>query len=59
VVPPGLLALPHVVALPHIGSASEPTRRAMGQLVADNLLAWFARRAVLTPVAECRALLQL
>jgi gluconate 2-dehydrogenase len=36
---PGLLALSNVVLTPHIGSASLPTRRAMAQLAADNLIA--------------------
>lgn len=36
---PALLNLPNVVLTPHIASASVPTRRAMGLLAADNLLA--------------------
>lgn len=36
---PALLALPNVVLLPHIGSASRPTRLAMANLAADNLIA--------------------
>ena len=36
---PDLLALSNVVLTPHIGSASLPTRRAMAQLAADNLIA--------------------
>jgi lactate dehydrogenase-like 2-hydroxyacid dehydrogenase len=51
-VPEALLALPNVVVLPHIGSASVDTRRAMSQLVVDNLSSWFETGAVLTPVAE-------
>ncbi len=34
-----LLALPNVVAVPHIGSASVATRRAMARLAAENLAA--------------------
>lgn len=51
-VPPELIALEHVVLLPHVGSASVETRRAMGQLVVDNLVSWFSGRGPLTPVAE-------
>ena len=53
-VPAELLDLPNVVLLPHIASGSEFTRTAMGQLVADNLIAWFASGRALTPVAETR-----
>jgi lactate dehydrogenase-like 2-hydroxyacid dehydrogenase len=51
-VPAELLGLPNVVLLPHVGSASVHTRRAMGQLVVDNLRSWFFDRKPLTPVAE-------
>jgi len=36
---PELLSLPNVVLTPHIASASLPTRRAMAELAADNLIA--------------------
>ncbi len=36
---PGLLTVPNVVLTPHIASASLPTRMAMAQLAADNLIA--------------------
>ncbi len=36
---PGFLALHNVVLTPHIASASEPTRLAMANLAADNLIA--------------------
>jgi glyoxylate reductase len=36
---PGFLTLSNVVLTPHIGSASEPTRRAMANCAADNLVA--------------------
>ena len=51
-VPQELTELPHLVLLPHIGSASSHTRGAMGKLVADNLIAWFKGEGPLTPVAE-------
>lgn len=51
-VPAELIAMDHVVLLPHVGSASIETRRAMGQLVVDNLVSWFSGRGPLTPVAE-------
>ena len=38
----GLLEVPNVVLTPHIGSASIPTRRAMSNLAADNLIATLA-----------------
>ena len=43
-------ALPNVVLLPHHGSATVETRRAMGQLMRDNLTAHFAGAPLLTPV---------
>jgi len=49
-VPEALLALPNVVALPHIGSASVRTRAAMGKLVVDNLVAWFGSGRPVSPV---------
>jgi lactate dehydrogenase-like 2-hydroxyacid dehydrogenase len=51
-VPDALLALDRVVVLPHIGSASQATRNAMGLLVAENLISWFAGKGPVTPVAE-------
>jgi lactate dehydrogenase-like 2-hydroxyacid dehydrogenase len=51
-VPDELRAMQNVVLLPHIGSASVVTRNAMDQLVVDNLNAWFAGKAPLTPIAE-------
>jgi len=41
---PGLLALQNAVLLPHLGSATEETRTAMGMRVAANLAAFFAGR---------------
>ena len=49
-VPVELIELNNVVLLPHIGSATVETRRAMGQLVIDNLDAYFAGEPLLTEV---------
>lgn len=49
-VPAALIALDNVVLQPHVASATHPTRKAMGQLVIDNLAAHFAGRPLLTPV---------
>ena len=51
-VPKELMEMERVVLFPHLGSASEATRQAMDQLVVDNILAWSAGKAPLTPVAE-------
>ena len=53
-VPARLLALPQVVLVPHIGSATTQTRQAMADLAAANLAAHFAGRPLLTPVPEMR-----
>ena len=49
-VPEALLALDNVVLTPHIASATTDTRAAMGQLVLDNLAAFFETGRALTPV---------
>jgi lactate dehydrogenase-like 2-hydroxyacid dehydrogenase len=51
-VAPDLMAMDQVVLLPHVGSASVYTRSAMGRLVVDNLIAWAAGEAPLTPVPQ-------
>ena len=51
-VPEALLAMDNVVLEPHIGSATHETRLAMGNLVVDNLVAFFAGQRPLTPVPE-------
>jgi lactate dehydrogenase-like 2-hydroxyacid dehydrogenase len=51
-VPAELVALPNAVLLPHVGSASTTTRRAMADCVVDNLVAWSEGRPPLTPVPE-------
>lgn len=52
-VPEALLALDNISLLPHVGSASLYTRKAMAGLVADNLDAWFSTGEAMTPVPEC------
>ena len=42
---PQIAALPNVFLLPHIGSATEETRDAMGFRALDNLDAFFAGKA--------------
>ncbi|MBI5716385.1 MAG: 2-hydroxyacid dehydrogenase [Burkholderiales bacterium] len=53
-VPERLRALPHVVLVPHIGSATTSTRQAMADLALANLGAHFAGQPLKTPVPECR-----
>ncbi len=47
---PRFAPLKNVLLQPHVGSATADTRRAMGQLVRDNLAAHFAGQPLLTPV---------
>lgn len=47
---PALLTLPNVVLLPHIGSATEATRRAMVGCAADNLIAALTGAVPPTPI---------
>ena len=51
-VPEALLKLDNAVLLPHVGSASVPTRLAMADLVVDNLFSWMDGKGPLTPVPE-------
>jgi lactate dehydrogenase-like 2-hydroxyacid dehydrogenase len=51
-VPKELIAMDNVVLFPHLGSATVATRRAMDQLIVDNLLAWDAGKPPLTPIPE-------
>jgi len=51
-VPQELIEMDNVVLLPHVGSASHATRRAMDELVANNIISWFAGKGPLTPVPE-------
>ncbi len=49
-VPEALFKLYNVVLQPHVSSGTHWTRAAMGQLVVDNLAAFFAGKPLLTPV---------
>jgi len=51
-VPQELIEMDHIVLLPHVGSGSHATRRAMDELVANNIISWFAGKGPLTPVPE-------
>lgn len=54
-VPEKLIQLDNACLLPHVASASVPTRNAMADLVADNLIGWFRDGKPLTPVPETPA----
>ena len=47
---PDLLTVPNVVLTPHIASATMPTRLAMANLAADNLIAVLTGKKALTPL---------
>lgn len=47
---PDLLTVPNVVLTPHIASATVPTRRAMANLAADNLIGFLVNGKPLTPL---------
>jgi lactate dehydrogenase-like 2-hydroxyacid dehydrogenase len=49
-VPSAFFALENVALAPHVGSATVETRKAMGDLTVDNLLAHLEGRPKLTPV---------
>ncbi len=49
-VPEALFALDNVVLQPHTGSGTVETRNAMGQMVVDNLAAFFAGKPLISPV---------
>jgi lactate dehydrogenase-like 2-hydroxyacid dehydrogenase len=51
-IPPELYQMDNVVLLPHVGSATLETRKAMGELCKANLDAWFARKELLTLIPE-------
>jgi lactate dehydrogenase-like 2-hydroxyacid dehydrogenase len=54
-IPAALLAMDNVVLLPHVGSATRETRKAMGDLCKANLDAWFGERKTLTLIPELAA----
>ncbi len=47
---PDLLTVPNVVLTPHIASATMPTRLAMANLAADNLIQFLTQNKALTPL---------
>jgi gluconate 2-dehydrogenase len=47
---PDLLTVPNVVLTPHIASATLPTRMAMANLAADNLIGFLTQGKALTPL---------
>lgn len=49
-VPEAFMSMENVVLQPHVASATHPTRKAMGQLVIDNLAAHFAGKPLVTPI---------
>ncbi len=51
-IPPPLLEMDNVVLLPHVGSATRETRKAMGDLCKANLDAWAAGKPVLKLIPE-------
>ena len=55
-VPPALFDLDHVVLLPHVGSATAETRRAMAELPLCNVEHFLANGSGLTPVPSTRRL---
>ncbi|MGJ7490700.1 2-hydroxyacid dehydrogenase [Variovorax sp. ZT4R33] len=51
---PALLTVPNVVLTPHIASATIPTRRAMADLAADNLISFLGGKGPLTPIVSTK-----
>ena len=50
-VPEALFDISNVILVPHLGSATEETRKAMGELMLRNLERFFANEPLETPVA--------
>ena len=51
-IPQALMSMDNVVLLPHVGSATHETRKAMGDLCKANLDAWFGSGKVVTLIPE-------
>ena len=49
---PALLAAPHTVFLPHMGSTTREARTAMGMRAVDNLVAFFAGKPLVDPAPQ-------
>ncbi len=47
---PDLLSVPNIVLTPHIASSTVPTRMAMANLAANNLIEFFTNKKALTPL---------
>lgn len=54
-IPAPLLAMDNVVLLPHVGSGTRETRKAMGDLCKANLDAWFHGQPLPTVIPELRS----
>jgi hydroxypyruvate reductase len=53
-VPEAFFAMDNVTLLPHVGSATHATRKAMADLALLNLANFYAGKSLVTPVPECR-----
>ena len=51
-IPEAMMTMDNVVLLPHVGSATNETRKAMGDLCKANLDAWFTTGKVVTLIPE-------
>ena len=51
-IPEALMSMDNVVLLPHVGSATNETRKAMGDLCKANLDAWFTTGKPVTLIPE-------
>jgi hydroxypyruvate reductase len=53
-VPEAFYKLDNVTLLPHVGSATNATRKAMADLALLNLANFYANKPLVTPVPECK-----